>query len=448
MKTKFLIPLVLVAACALPSSALAGTVTFDGETFTYTAGQGESNSLLVDVTDDCAGLDAPCFSFMDSWSTLAPPAGCTSTFSGIRCPIPGTVRLSTGDGTDIISDWNGPSTIYAGSGADLVQAHDGDDALYGDAGVDTLIGGMGDDFESGGQGNDTLDSYPGGISIDDRIMESDSFGSDILIGGPGEDTASYGIRTDALTLSLDGEANDGADGEGDGIASDVESVEGAEGDDTIMGNGGANVLIGKQGDDVVAGGGGDDTLDGGQGADFLSGNTGSDTVSGGGQDDLLVGGSGKDWIYGEYVRGCSGWAPCIAGQDDIRAQDGEEDLVGCGFGTDTVELDRIDKLWENDCERGTVAGGQQGGKGDKGNKGGTKGKGAAGCRRFKGEQRTICRRAAKLMRQCEAVNGTANHQRCRRSIMRMGKKECRKMLRGRYARRCVRIVRQILKATQ
>jgi hypothetical protein len=444
MKTKLFIPLALAAACALPSSALAGSATFDGETFTYTAAQGEANALIVDVSDDCGGLEAPCFSFSDSWYTIAPPDGCTSTFFGIRCPIPGKVRLSTGDGVDIIRDWNGASTIYAGSGADLVQAHDGDDALYGDAGGDTLIGGLGDDVESGGQGNDTLDSYPGGISIDGEIMESDSFGSDILIGGEGEDTASYGIRTDALTISLDGVANDGADGEGDSIGTDVETVEGAEGDDTLLGNDSANVLIGKHGDDVIGGSGGDDTLDGGGGSDLMSGNAGSDTVSGGGQDDTLAGGKGRDWIYGEYVRGCSGWAPCIAGQDDIHAQDGEQDLVGCGFGTDTVELDRIDKLWEDDCEQGTVAGGGQVG----GKPGGAKGKSAKkACRKFKGQERRICKRAAKLMAQCIKVNGQANRKRCSRSIMRMGKGECRRMLRKRYRTQCVRLVRRIVKET-
>ena len=446
MKTKLLIPLALAAACALPSSALAGTATFDGQTFTFTGSQGEANAIVVDVTDYCEGLEAPCFSFYDAMYSVNPPAGCVPGFFGIVCPIPSTVRLSTGDGVANISDWNGASTIYAGSGADLVEAHGGGDSIYGDAGGDTLIGGDGDDFESGGDGNDWLESYNGGITIDEPVHENDSFGSDILLGGRGEDAVSYGIRTDPLMLSLDGVQNDGADGEADAIASDVEILEGAENDDTITGNDGPNSLDGKAGDDVLAAGGRDDTLYGGPGTDLLSGNAGSDTAHGGGQDDLIVGGSGKDYMYGEYVHGCTGWAPCIPGDDDLRAHDGERDVVGCGYGTDTVELDRIDQLWDDGCEEGTVAaGGPKGGKGDKG---GTKGKAAKSCTRFKGQQRRICKRVAALMGQCEAVNGKANHVRCRRSIMRMGKKECNKTLRPRYARRCVRIVRKIIKASQ
>jgi hypothetical protein len=445
MKTKLLIPLALAAACALPSSALAGSATFDGQTFTFTGSQGEANAIVVDVTDYCEGLAAPCFSFSDAMYSVNAPAACVPGFLGIRCPIPATVRLSTGDGVDIISDWNGASTIYAGSGADLVEAHGGDDSIYGDAGGDTLIGGEGDDFESGGDGDDWLESYEGGIVIDEPVHENDSFGSDILLGGRGEDAVSYGIRTDPLTLSLDGVQNDGADGEADAIASDIEILEGAENDDTMTGNDGPNILDGKEGDDVLAAGGRDDTLYGGPDNDLLSGNAGTDTLHGGGQDDMLVGGSGKDYMYGEYVHGCSGWAPCIAGDDDLRAQDGERDVVGCGYGIDTVELDKVDQLWDDDCEQGTIAGGGQVGK-PGGKPGAAPGKTAKqACGKFKGERRRVCKRAFNLMAQCIKVNGEANRKRCGRSIMRMGKGECRRMFRKRYRIKCVRLVRRIVK---
>jgi hemolysin type calcium-binding protein len=445
MKTKLLIPLALAAACALPSSALAGTATFDGQTFTFTGSQGEANAIVVDTTDYCDGLaTAPCFSFSDMMYAVAPPAGCVSGYFGIQCPMPQTVRISAGDGVDIISDWNGASTIYAGSGSDLVEAHGGNDSIYGDAGGDTLIGGDGDDFESGGDGNDWLESYDGGITIDEPVHENDSFGSDILLGGRGEDAVSYGIRTDPLTLSLDGVQNDGADGEADAIASDVEILEGAENDDTLAGDANPNILDGKAGDDVLGSGAGDDRLYGGPGDDFLSANAGSDQLHGGGQDDLIVGGSGKDYLYGEYVHGCTGWAPCLPGDDDLRAQDGERDVVGCGYGTDTVELDKIDELWDDGCEQGTIAGGGEVGK-PGGKPGGAPGKAAAGCKKFKGQERRICKRAANLMAQCLAVNGEANRKRCGRSIMRRGKGECRRMFRKRYRIKCVRLVRKIVK---
>jgi len=65
---------------------------------------------------------------------------------------------------------------------------------------------------------------------------------------------------------------------------------------------------------------------------------GNDRVVGGRGQDLLIGGPGRDFLSGR-------------GQDDvIRSRDGERDVVVCGWGSDRVFADRLDRV-AADCER-------------------------------------------------------------------------------------------------
>ena len=104
---------------------------------------------------------------------------------------------------------------------------------------------------------------------------------EIYIGGAGVDKAAYFLESRPLSLSLDNQANDGEAGEGDFIASDVESLQGGQSDDVISGNNSANHLAGEQGRDRLSGLGGDDSFEEGtaaNGADTFSGGTGIDRV--------------------------------------------------------------------------------------------------------------------------------------------------------------------------
>ncbi len=83
------------------------------------------------------------------------------------------------------------------------------------------------------------------------------------------DTADYGYRTRALTVDPDGVADDGAAGEGDLLAPDIETIIGGSGDDTLGGGPGPNRLVGGNGDDRLDGGAGSDTMDGGPGSDTM-----------------------------------------------------------------------------------------------------------------------------------------------------------------------------------
>jgi len=338
--------LILLLALAIPASASAGTVSLSGGTLTFDAAPGEQNYVLAYPTNDCAGVTAPCLWVSDSYA-MTPPAGCDQGGfydSAVVCPQPSSIVMHLGDRNDAALDFNGPATIDGGSGDDTIFGNGGDDRLTGGDGGDDLVGGPGDDALDGGPGNDMLEFQPGGYSVMQEAGPNDTAGRDELRGGSDSDALSYGARTDALTITLDGQANDGAPGENDLIANDIEEVDGGQAGDTMTGNDGSNVLVGADGNDHVDGGAGDDTLDGTMGNDTVLGGSGADTVSGGHEDDVVDGGPGQDNIYGEYALGCSNLLPCIGGADEIRARDGESDLISCGVGTDHATIDSVDVI--------------------------------------------------------------------------------------------------------
>ena len=338
--------LLILAALAIPATASAGTVTYSGDTVTFDAAPGEQNYVLAYATNDCAGLAAPCLYLSDSYA-IAAPAGCERPGyfdSAIVCPQPNQIVMHLGDRNDAALDWNGPSTIDGGSGNDSLFGNGGADHLTGGDGNDDLVGGPGNDVLDAGPGNDMLEFQPGGYSVMQEAGPDDTAGSDELHGGPDADTVGYGARSDSLTITMDGQANDGAPGENDLIANDIEEVDGGQGNDTMTGNDGPNVLVGADGNDTIDGGAGDDTLDGTMGNDTVLGRTGADTVAGGHGDDFVDGGPGQDNIYGEYALGCSDLMACVGGADEIRARDGERDLISCGVADDHAVIDRIDVI--------------------------------------------------------------------------------------------------------
>ncbi|MGH2838530.1 MAG: hypothetical protein ACRDJY_09330, partial [Thermoleophilaceae bacterium] len=72
---------------------------------------------------------------------------------------------------------------------------------------------------------------------------------------------------------------------------------------------------------MLAGGLGDDIIDGGRGNDHLSGGPGPDT---------LTGGIGSDIIAGDE------------GNDQVEANDKAIDILDCGAGNDSANLDALD----------------------------------------------------------------------------------------------------------
>ena len=158
-----------------------------------------------------------------------------------------SVSLLTGTGTDPVSG----STTSESYGDVLINVEnligsDFGDILTGDGNANVLDGGAGNDLLTGGSGADTL------------------------IGGTGNDTASYATAAGGLTVSLTvGLVTQTGDAAGDTFSS-IENLTGSAFNDTLIGDGVANILVGGEGNDVLEGMAGADDLQGGNGTDTAS----------------------------------------------------------------------------------------------------------------------------------------------------------------------------------
>jgi Ca2+-binding RTX toxin-like protein len=190
-----------------------------------------------------------------------------------------------GGGNDSIDAGGGArTTLLGGDGDDFLQATSfRDNQLFGGAGIDTLVGGAGSEDLSGGDGNDTVKffGFNNFISLDD--VANDGYRGVIF------DTAAP-----AADVIHPVDPSQFGASEGDNIHSDIETIVGGDGNDSITGSGANNLIIGGGGNDTLIGGGGDDTLKGGAGSDLLSGGSGRDQLAGETELDTYYGGDGTD----------------------------------------------------------------------------------------------------------------------------------------------------------
>ncbi|HEX3356222.1 MAG TPA: hypothetical protein VHS31_04495, partial [Tepidisphaeraceae bacterium] len=99
--------------------------------------------------------------------------------------------------------------------------------------------------------------------------------------------------TKSITINTDG----GADViTADSTVKTTLIVYAGEGDDSITGGGGKNILFGQGGNDTINGGAAADALVGGAGSDHVNGNGGNDIVIGSANADTLNGGAGQDIV--------------------------------------------------------------------------------------------------------------------------------------------------------
>lgn len=199
--------------------------------------------------------------------------------------------------------------------SDIVVGNDGPNRLYGSDPVNYMfvfgehysIAGSGNDWLFGGGGNDILYGYEGHDSLyggggDDRLVGGPD--ADDMYGDDGHDYVSYETHEVAVTASLDGKKNDGAAGENDYIAPDVENLNGSIAGDTLLGNDGSNVIVGDPprsiggGGDIIVTYGGTDKVYAGAGNDVVSLGNGNDTGYGSWGDDWLMGDAGVDLLDG------------------------------------------------------------------------------------------------------------------------------------------------------
>jgi Ca2+-binding RTX toxin-like protein len=158
-----------------------------------------------------------------------------------------------------------------------------------------------------------------GTPWDDRLEGGE--GPDVILGQGGWDDILGKGGNDSIN---------GGDG-GDDLEGNVgdDTLAGGPGRDRLWGDEGNDVLSGDDGDDYLYGDGGDDSLEGGDGGDNLEGDDGNDILVGGRDgdqlyggdgDDSLSGGSGIDWLSGGF------------GDDTLNGGDGS-DTFWDGFGS-------------------------------------------------------------------------------------------------------------------
>jgi len=195
----------------------------------------------------------------------------TVDYGGRATPVTVTLDNSSNDGGFTMSPFPLAEGDNVRSSVEIVRGGSGDDTLTGSPAGNRLYGGGGSDLLAGGLGADRLE------------------------GGAGTDAVSYAGYGAPVAVDLDGEqADDGAAGEHDTIATDIEGIAGGSGFDELTGNASANVIRGGPGDDLIDGLGGPDEL------------------------------------FGE------------AGDDTLASLDGGPDSDDCGDGTDTTVADPLD----------------------------------------------------------------------------------------------------------
>lgn len=232
-----------------------------------------------------------------------------------------TVNENTGEGNDTIHSTASVTAAQSANietinllGTDNLDASgdDNNNTLNGNTGNNTLNGGGGDDTLDGNNGNDSLNGGSGNDALNGGA------GNDILDGGTGADTMAGGTGDDTYYIDSSGDSvNENAGQGNDTINSSIslgtvqtENIEtinllgsdnldatGDNGNNSINGNSGDNVLDGGVGNDTLNGNDGNDTLLGGAGTDSLNGGSGNDMLDGGIGADSMAGGAGDDTYY-------------------------------------------------------------------------------------------------------------------------------------------------------
>lgn len=197
------------------------------------------------------------------------------------------VRISGTHGSDLLdfsgTTVNGISHISGQTGSDTIIGSSGADKIRGEGGFDSLVGGGGSDTLEGANANDTI---LGGSGNDVIIYSGPNTGQDVVDGGGGTDTILAEANNTVIGLisverveviSGNGFSNVRIHGDqgstlldfSDVTLTDIESIDGSDGRDTLIGSTGDDDLRGGNGADTLSGGAGDDTLTGGRGADLF-----------------------------------------------------------------------------------------------------------------------------------------------------------------------------------
>ena len=238
----------------------------DGNDVFVVAGQ----SSGLDLFDGGNGYD------LILGSAAADLIGLASTVGNLA----GIEVIDGGAGSDTLRGSTGGDRIDLSAiqliGIELIDGVGGADTIIGSAGADTISGGAGQNALRGGGGDDTLlvagaaaSFYDGGDGFD-RLLGGTANDLVELAAGPGNLAGIEAIDGGAGIDTLRGSAsNDLLDLSGITLLS-IERIDGAGGNDTIVGSAGNDTIVGGKGNDVfvMGAGGGHDTV-----ADFQRGTT-------------------------------------------------------------------------------------------------------------------------------------------------------------------------------
>lgn len=238
----------------------------------------------------------------------------------------GNDALSGDDDDDVLLGESGCDALFGKDGNDELRGMADGDVLYGDAGDDMLYGGAGDDSMDGGAGNDTYEVD----SVKDVIVERANEGIDSVLSSIG---FSLGESSNLENLTLTGEQN--LDGTGNAS------------DNRLIGNVGRNVLTALDGND---------TLDGALGADVMRGGKGDDRYYVDQSGDMVeeLAGEGTDTVFAkvDYT---------LAANVENLTLAGLEATIGTGNALDNV---LTGNQWDNTLDGAAGADTLKGGLGN------------------------------------------------------------------------------------
>ncbi len=259
---------------SMGSGASVSTVSFLGVE-DIRAGASGSDSLSADGTNVWEVIAANKVSlFNTTFSNIEGLVGNgndTLDYSAFAGPV--TVNLATNAATgftagnvmrfrdvkgssfaDNITGNTGDNILFGGDGDDIISGGDGDDVIRGEGGADTLNGQGGDDFIAGGTGVNTLDGGAG----NDTLSEIEDLNFTLT-----DTTLTMGSDSSSLSnfevISLKGGKSNNMLDASLYTLSGV-TLDGAEGDDSLIGTANDDVLTGGLGADTLMGGGGNDTV--------------------------------------------------------------------------------------------------------------------------------------------------------------------------------------------
>lgn len=217
---------------------------------------------------------------------------------------PTATTINGTSGKDDIIATSADNVIYGKEESDEIFGMEGDDTIYGELGEDVLSGGLGNDYLNGGTSDGDVDrllyyNAPSGVNV--------NLADGTTTGGDGNDTFV-----------------------------EIEGVIGSKFADTLTGDGNDNIFWITEGDD---------TIDGAAGTDMISYEIASGSVTVNLGDGTATGAMGNDIFSGiENVEGSKNYTDYITGSsgDNVFYDDASTDSYQGGAGTDTISFEGLD----------------------------------------------------------------------------------------------------------